>query len=245
MLGLGGMTNYRRPVAFCKELVRRFQEIGEPKELTLLAFTAGYESDLLVGAGMVDSVRSCYFGLEIFGLAPMFTHYANHGKLNIIEETEVSLALGLRATLGGVGFLPGRAWMGTDLLKLRPDVKTIIDPYNKEELAAFPAIKPDIVVIHAIRADKEGNAVIGKNKGVDEELILASEKVIITTEEIVEKLDRADVVPQFVDAVIHAPQGALPTSCHPIYQIDGNALLKYVEEVSDPPSFDKYLSGIL
>lgn len=245
MLGIGGMTNYRRPVAFCKELVKRYRATGEPKELTLLAFTAGYESDLLVGAGLVEAVRSCYFGLEIFGLAPMFTHYANRGEITIIEETEASLALGLRATLGGIGFLPGRAWMGTDLLQLRPDVKTIIDPYNNEELVAFPAIKPDVAIIHAIKADKEGNAVIGKNKGVDEELILAADKVIITTEEIVEKLDQADVVPQFVDAVIHTPQGALPTSCHPLYQIDGDALLTYVEQVNDPPSFEKYLAEIL
>jgi glutaconate CoA-transferase subunit A len=245
MLGLGGMTNYRRPVAFCKELVRQFQDNGEPKELTLLSFTAGFESDLLVGAGLVDAVRSCYFGLEIFGLAPMFTHYANRGEIRILEETEASIALGLRATLGGIGFLPARAWLGTDLLELRPDVRTIIDPYTKEELVAFPAIKPDVAVIHAIKADKEGNAVIGKNKGVDEELILAADKVIITTEEIVEKLDQADVVPQFVDAVVHAPQGALPTSCHPIYQVDGDVMLNYVEQVSDPASFQKFLTETL
>jgi glutaconate CoA-transferase subunit A len=135
--------------------------------------------------------------------------------------------------------------LGTDLLELRPDVRTIIDPYTKEELVAFPAIKPDVAVIHAIKADKEGNAVIGKNKGVDEELILAADKVIITTEEIVEKLDQADVVPQFVDAVVHAPQGALPTSCHPIYQVDGDVMLYYVEQVSDPASFQKFLTETL
>jgi glutaconate CoA-transferase subunit A len=191
---------------------------------------------------MVDAVRSCYFGLEIFGLAPMFTHYANRGEINVIEETEASLALGLRATLGGIGFLPARAWLGTDLLRLRPDVKTIIDPYNNERLVAFPAIKPDVAVIHAIQADREGNALIGNNKGVDEELTLAADKVIITAEEIVEQLDQADIVTQFVDAVIHAPQGALPTSCHPLYQLDGDALLKYVEQVNDPSSFEIYLT---
>ena len=241
-LGLGGMTNYRRPVAFCKELVKHFQEIGEPGELTLLAFTAGYESDLLVGSGMISAVRSCYFGLEIFGLAPMFTHLANRGKIKVIEETEASLALGLRATLGGIGFLPARAWLGTDLLKLRPDVKTITDPYTGEELVAFPAVKPDVAVIHAIKADREGNAIIGTNKGVDEELTLAADKVIVTAEEIVDQLDQADLVMQFVDGVIHAPQGALPTSCHPLYQIDGDALLSYVEQVNDPPSFEKYIA---
>lgn len=242
MLGLGGMTIYRRPVGFCKELVRHYQEVGEPKDLTLLAFTAGFESDLLVGAGMISAVRSCYFGLEIFGLAPMFTYYANRGEIKVIEETEASLALGLRAELGGIGFLPARAWLGTDLLELRPDVKTITDPYSGEELVAFPALKPDVAVVHAIKADREGNAVIGSHKGVDEELILAAGKVIVTAEEIVDQLDKADVVTQFVDAVIHAPRGAQPTSCHPLYQVDGDALLDYVELVSDPPSFDTYLA---
>lgn len=244
-LALGGMTNYRRPVAFCKALIKHYRETGEPKELTLLSFTAGFESDILVGAGIVNRVRSCYFGLEIFGLAPMFTHYANRGEIKVIEETEASLAFGLRASLAGIGFLPARAWLGTDLLHLRPDVRTITDPYTNEELVAFPAIKPDVAVIHAIKADQEGTAIIGTNKGVDEELILAADKVIITTEEMVEQLDRADVVTQFVDAVVHAPRGALPTSCHPLYQIDGDALLTYVEQVNDPTSFETYLPQFL
>ncbi|UCF28224.1 MAG: CoA transferase subunit A [Chloroflexota bacterium] len=245
MLALGGMTNYRRPVAFVRSLIQHYQETAEPKDLTLLCFTAGLESDLLVGAGMVSRVRSCYFGLEIFGLAPMFTHYANRGEIEVVEETEASLALGLRATLAGIGFMPARAWIGTDLPKLRSDVKTITDPYTNETLMAFPAIAPDVAVIHAIKADWEGNTVIGKNKGVDQELSAASKNVIVTAEEVVPKLDEVDLITQFVDAVVHAPQGALPTSCHPLYQIDGEGLLAYVEQVSDPDSFAAYLPKFL
>src|SRR5512137_2784140 len=152
MLALGGTTLYRRPLAFARALLRRRLQSGSPDDLTLLAFTAGLESDLLVGSGMVRRVRSCYFGLEIFGLAPMFTYLANRGELEIIEETEASLASGLRACLAGVGFMPGRAWLGTDLPRLRPDVRTINDPYSGEELMAFPAIRPDVAVIHALKA---------------------------------------------------------------------------------------------
>src|SRR5512136_2430753 len=153
ILALGGMTLYRRPMAFVRALLKRHQQTGAPVDLTLLAFTAGFESDLLVGAGMVSKVRSCYFGLEIFGLAPMFTYYANRGEIEVIEETEASLAFGLRAQTAGVGFMPGRGWLGTDLPRLRPDVRTVIDPYSGEELMAFPAIHPDIAVIHALRSD--------------------------------------------------------------------------------------------
>jgi glutaconate CoA-transferase subunit A len=241
-LGLGGMTLYRRPMAFTRALLQRFLHTGEPRDLTLISFTAGLEGDLLVGAGLVDTVRTCYFGLEIFGLAPMFTYRANAGTLHILEETEASLAMGLRAQMASVGFMPGRAWIGTDLLKLRPDVRTVIDPYSGEELVAFPAIHPDISVIHALRADPEGNAQIGDNKAVDEELAVASELVIVTADEIVPELNKAELVSPFVDAVVSAPRGAAPTSCHPLYPLDGNALLAYTEQVSDPDSLARYLS---
>jgi glutaconate CoA-transferase, subunit A len=243
-LAMGGMTIYRRPMVFARALAKHFLRAGKPGDLTLLAFTAGPESDLLVGAGMVTQVRSCYFGLEIFGLAPMFTYLANRGEIEVVEETEASLAFGLRATLANVGFMPGRAWIGTDLPRLRPDVRLVTDPYSGEELIAFPAIKPDVAVIHALRSDPEGNAIIGGNKGIDEELSIAADRVILTTEEIVPELDRADLVAPFIHAVVHAPRGASPTSCHPLYAIDGDAMLKYVETVSDPDSFRTYIQGL-
>lgn len=244
-LALGGMTLYRRPVAFVRALLQRFRASGEPRDLTLLAFTAGLESDLLVGAGMVRQVRSCYFGLEIFGLAPMFTYFAGRGEVQVLEETEASLALGLRAQMAGVGFMPGRAWLGTDLPRLRPDVRTIRDPYNGEELMAFPAIQPDVAVIHALQADPDGNAVIGANRGVDEELVLTAKQVIVTAEEIVPALEKADLVGPLVHMVVHTPYGAAPTSCHPRYPLDGEALLAYTESVAEPDSFAAFLDAWL
>jgi len=237
ILALGGMTLYRRPVAFVFELLRR---TPPPRDLTLLCFTAGYESDLLVGAGSVKRVRTCYFGFEVFGLAPMFTRAGNLGEIEITEESEASLTYGLRAALAGIGFMPGRAWMGTDLLRLRPDVRTVRDPYSGEELAAFPALHPDVAVIHALQADRAGNAVIGRNMGVDPELALAAEIVIVTTEEIVEDLSRADIVAPLVTAVVEAPRGAWPTSCHPLYPVAGGEILKYLEACGRE-AFDEYL----
>jgi glutaconate CoA-transferase subunit A len=243
-LALGGLTIYRRPMAFARALVKRYRRTGAPRDLTLLAFTAGPESDLLVGAGMVARVRTCYFGLEIFGLAPMFTYYANRGEIEIIEETEASLAFGLRAGLAGVGFMPGRGWLGTDLPRLRPDVRTVRDPYSGEELIAFPAIHPDIAVLHALRADPEGNAQIGGNKGIDEELSLAAKTVILTAEELVPELSRADLIAPTIQAVVPAPGGAAPTSCHPCYPLDGQALLAYTEQVSDPASYLAFIDSL-
>lgn len=242
-LALGGMTLYRRPMAFTRALLQRQCQSGSPNDLTLLAFTAGLESDLLVGARMVKRIRTCYFGLEIFGLAPMFTYLANRGELEIIEETEASLAFGLRAQMAGTGFMPGQGWLGTDLPKLRPDLKTIINPYSGEELMAFPAIEADVAVIHALRADPEGNAQIGNNRGIDIELAVTAKVVIITAEEISAELQQADIVAPFVDAVVHAPQGAQPTSCHPLYAVDGAWILNYTDKVSDPDSLQDFING--
>ena len=229
VLGMGGVTLYRRPMAFALAVYARHEQQQTPSKITLLSFTAGLESDLLVGAGMVDRIRSCYFGLEVFGLAPHFTSKAGEGKIEIIEETEASLAHGLRATISEVGFMPSHAWKGTDLFKLRPDVKTVTDPYSGEELTAFPAIRCDLAVIHALEADLQGNANIGGNQGVDRELALCAEKVIVTTDKLVDDLERADIVGIVVDAVVETPKGAWPTSCHPLYPLDGAATLDYTE----------------
>ena len=110
-LALGGMTLYRRPTAWVFALLRR---PAPPRDLTLLCFTCSYESDLLVGAGLVKRVRTCYFGFETFGLAPMFTQAGNLGEIDIMEETEASLGFGLRAAIAEVGFQPGRGLVNVD-----------------------------------------------------------------------------------------------------------------------------------
>jgi glutaconate CoA-transferase subunit A len=242
-LALGGMTLYRRPVAFVRALLALPER---PDDLTLLCFTAGYESDLLVGAGLAKRVRTCYFGLEIFGLAPMFTQAANTGDITVIEETEASLAFGLRATLANVSFMPGLGWLGTDLPRLRPYVKTIEDPYNPgQHYMAFPAITCDVAVIHALRADHSGNATLNRNMGVDYELSLAAARVIITAEEIVECLtDDVDVAGAAVSAVVHAPQGAWPTSCYPLYPLAGAEILRYID-ACNAEEFEHYLETVL
>ncbi len=241
-LALGGNMLYRRPVAFVYELLRRPHP---PRDLTLLAFTAAYAADLLVGAGCVRQTRTCYFGLEAFGFAPMFTQAANRGEIEVLEETEASLAFGLRATLAGVGFMPSTAWLGTDLLRLRSDVRTVRDPYSGQELVAFPAIRPDVAVIHALVADRRGNARLNKNLGIDPELALAASTVIVTAERVVERLESDVHIPgPLVSAVVEAPRGAWPTSCYPQYPIAGGELLRYVETCAEG-HFEAYLHDVL
>ena len=240
-VALGGMTIYRRPVAFVRALL---QQHARPKNLTLLAFTAGLASDMLVGGGCVSHTRTCYFGLESFGLAPMFTQAVENGRLTIIEESEASIACGLRAAVGKLGFIPSRAWQGTDLFKVRPDVKTIIDPYSGETLTAFPAIEIDVAIIHVLQADPFGNATLGGNPTIDEMLTHVAKTVILTAEEVVETLDGPiELTGLPVTAVCHVPNGAWPTSCYPAYPLDGEEILRYID-ACNAGKFEDYVKHL-
>lgn len=188
VLALGGMTLYRRPVAFVLAMLR---QTTRPRHLTLVTFTAGYESDVLVGAGCLSAVRTCYFGLQEFGLAPMFTDFVHQERIRIIEETEASLVWGIKAQVAGVPSLPARAWVGTDLPRLRPDVKQISDPYTGEMLTAFPAIPIEVAVIHALEADRAGNVKLNHNLGIDLELVYCADTVIVTAERMVDKCEKS------------------------------------------------------
>jgi glutaconate CoA-transferase subunit A len=226
-IALGGMTIYRRPVAFVQALINQPQP---PRNLTLLAFTGGLASDMLVGAGLVRATRTCYFGLESFGLAPMFTQAVQDGRLTIIEESEASIANGLRATLARVGFMPSLAWQDTDMLRVRPDVQNITDPYTGQTLTAFPAIQCDVAVIHVLKADHIGNAILGGNPTIDVALSQVAKTVILTAEEVVPELhEPVDIIGLPVTAVIPLPFGAWPTSCYPLYPVDGQEIMHYID----------------
>lgn len=244
-LALGGMTLYRRPIGFVKALLRRSPR---PRDLTLLSFTGGMESDLLIGAGCVRQLRSAYFGLEAFGLAPMFTQSVQSQRVKVIEETEASIVMGIRAAIAGVGFMPSRAWLGTDLPCLRPDVKTVMDPYSGEELLAFPAIPCDVAVIHGLAGDKHGNVLINNNLGIDMELVYVADKVVATVEALVDELrptTEGVIIPYpGCDMIVHMPAGAAPTSCYPRYPVDGGAILSYVEACNSG-RFAEFLDGFL
>lgn len=244
-LALGGFTVYRRPVGFVRALLRR---APRPGDLTLLGFTAGFESDLLVGAGCIKTVRSVYFGLESFGFAPMFTEKANRGEIDILEETESSIAMGLRAQMAGVGFMPSTAWIGTELPSLRPDVKRVADPYTGEELMAFPAIPVDVAVLHGLAGDDDGSILLNNNLGIDLELLEVANTVIVTVERRVEHLEPTTdglLIPApGATHIALAPRGAYPTSCYPDYPVSGGEFMRYVD-ACNAGKFADYLAEFI
>lgn len=247
MVAFGGMTLYRRPMALVHEIIR--QKI---KDLQLLSFMGGIESDLLIAAGLVATVRVCYLGMEILGLAPYFRAAVEQGKIKVIEETNLTVCAGLRATLARMPAAFVDDLHETDILSVRKDLKYSSCPFTDKRLVAIPALQPDVAVIHVAWADEEGNAGFEGNLGIDLELSKAARKVILTTEklltrdEIVSSQLKAKILGFCVDRVVLTPYGAHPTSCYPYYTFDLPHLLSYLAS-SDPDSlqnyFDRYIYG--
>lgn len=226
-VAFGGMLIYRRPVAAALEMIRQ-----EKKDLVLMGWTLGLEADFLVGMNCADSVRTSYFGLETFGLAPMFRKKAEAGELNVVEETESTIGFGLRAALQGVGFMPARSLLGTDLLKVRPDIQLVSCPYTGEVYPAIPPWRPKVAIIHVEKCDYLGNGVISGNLCIDAEIAQLADLTIITAEEIVDPIHiptgKAHIIGKMVDVIVHAPKGSWPTSCYPLYELDGQIFVDYL-----------------
>ena len=211
--------------------------------------SAGLPADLLIGAGLVDSVVACYVGLEDLGLARNFRRAVEQGRLAVEESDEPTLIGGLMAGAADQPFyaLP-KGHGALSNVQLNDDLKRIEDPYGTGAIYLAPAIQPDVAIIHAAQADVYGNArLLGSVVG-DYLIARASAHVIVTAEEIVNPeaivaAPKATTVPEFmVDAVVHQPYGAHPTSCHGVYLHDEPALTEYRDSPVED-YMDKYVVG--
>lgn len=247
-IGIGGMTLYRKPMAFVRELAR-----GGATNLTLLGFTSSFEAELLAAAGVLGTIRTCYFGLEFLGLAPRLRRATEEGRIKIIEETEYTIAVGLQAALMSVPYLPSRdCEIGTDFFRIRPDLKRAPCPVTGEMLTWFPAVAPRVAVIHVPMADEKGNAWLGGQHCVDIQLAMAADITIVTAERIVPTAEIRDaqggagLVSFMVHAVVEAPGGAHPTSCYPDYPVDVVHIARYLKGARRQETqqyLDRYVLG--
>ena len=247
-VGVGGMTLYRKPMAFVRELAR-----AGAKDLTLLGFTCAFEAELLAAAGVLGTIRTCYFGMEFLGLAPRLRRATEEGRIKIVEETEYTIAIGLQAALMCVPYLPSRdTELGTDYFRIRPDLKRARCPVTGEMLTWFPAVAPRVAVIHVPMADERGNAWLGGQHCIDIQLAMAAEVTIVTAERIVPTAEIRDaqgaagLVSFMVDAVVEAPGGAHPTSCYPDYPVDVVHLARYLlgaRRKETQQYLDRYVHG--
>src|SRR5687768_10173168 len=155
----------------------------------------------------------------------------------------------MRAASYGIPFqpIPVDALRGSDIPE-RAGFRKIMDPWSGDELWAVPRIQPDWLLTHVNCADEVGNARVEGNVLYDELMSRASRNIIVTADEIVptavfEAAPERTLIPHFlVTAVVHAPGGARPTSCYPLYDVDDEALRHYMEVSGTPEGMARYLA---
>jgi glutaconate CoA-transferase subunit A len=243
-VALGGMTLYRRPVVAALALAA-----AGLKSLEIVALTGGIETDLLIGAGCVRKLRSCYTGLEVVGFAPHFTRRAQAGTLDLVEETEYTLSYAIQAATMRVPFLPMRGDLArTDILRVRPDLKTFACPLTGATLIAVPALPLDVAILHATAADLHGNCNLQGQLALDPHLPTAAAVTIVTAERIVSTDELmamrggVQLAGLFVTHVVDLPGGSVPTSCFPDRRLDVAAVLDYADAAADAAAWPRWLA---
>jgi glutaconate CoA-transferase subunit A len=229
-IAIGGMALKRRPIALIRELLRR----SDLRKFTVTVSSLGLETDLLLGANRVSTIRGARFRLGPLGYPPHFSNALKTGSIRLITETDSTLTFALRARVAGVHFLPLKKRFADTVLADRDDLKVFQNPYTSEEMVAVPAYSPDLSLVHVNKADMSGNAIIYGPRGLDREFVIASKKSIITaervvpTEEIME--EGPTILAKYIDAVVEMPLGAYPTSCDRAYKMDLHYILQYIED---------------
>src|SRR5690348_717927 len=135
--------------------------------LRLLAVpTSGLQTDVLIGAGRVAAVEAAAIALGEAGLAPRFTAAMRAGSIRMVDSTCPAVHAGLQAAEKGIPFVPLRGILGSDVLARREDWRVEQNPFadGPDPIVLLPALKPDIALFHAPRADTEGNVWVGRHR---------------------------------------------------------------------------------
>lgn len=239
LLGVGGALLKRKPLRFLAALAGAGR-----RHLRAVSFLASVDVELLAAHGCLVELHCGYVGFEQLGFAPAINAATEAGEIRRVDYDEMVFASGLRASLAGLPFLPTRGGAGSQVT-MDLGIQTVTCPYTGEELLAAPAIRPDVTVLHADAADREGN-VLGPVHAdflfdMDANLARASERVIVTVErlanrdEIVHANRRTLLFGFEVDAVVVLPNGARPTAVPGSYPCDVSALSRYLEVAGKDP----------
>jgi glutaconate CoA-transferase subunit A len=139
-----------------------------------------------------------------------------------------------------------RGYLGTSLPSVNPRIEFVTDPFSGEQLAAVPAHEPDVGIIHAQRADRDGNVLLEGIVGIQKEVVLASKVSIVTVEEVVDDLASPSlnsvVLPGWaIDLIVEAPGGARPSYAHGYYRRDNAFYLEWDEISRDRERFTSWM----
>ncbi|MFI5839316.1 CoA transferase subunit A [Catenuloplanes sp. NPDC051500] len=241
-IALEGFTHLI-PVAAGHEIIRQGR-----RDLTLVRMTPDIVYDQLIGAGCARKLVFSWAGNPGVGSLHRFRDAAQHGwpaPLEIEEHSHAGMANRYAAGAAGLPFAVLRGYTGTDLPAQTATIAPITCPFTGEVLTAVPALNPDVAIVHAQRADRDGNVQIWGITGVHKEVVLASRRSLVTVEEIVDELEPrpgAVVLPGWtVTSVAEVPGGARPSYAMGYYERD-NAYYKEWDAISrDRDSFTSWL----
>jgi glutaconate CoA-transferase subunit A len=190
----------------------------ERRDLTLVRMTPDLVYDQMIGMGCARKLVFSWGGNPGVGSLHRFRDAVEYGWPTPLEVDEHSHAGMANRYVAGASRLPFavlRGYRGSDLASRSDSIRTVTCPFTGEELSAVSALNPDVTVVHAQRADRDGNVQMWGLLGVQKEAVLAAERVLVTVEEVVDRLDQrpgAIVLPSWVvTAVAEVPGGAHPS----------------------------------
>ena len=238
-IGIGGWGSRRKPMSLVRALLR-----SDVTDLTVVSY-GGPDVGLLCSAGKVRKLVYGFVSLDSIPLEPHFQTARTAGAIEAVEWDEGMVQWGLYAAASRLPFLPSRAGLGSDVVRVNPDLRRVRSPYGDEELLAVPALNLDAALVHLNRADARGNAsFLGPDLYFDDLFCSAAERAYVSCERIVstEELGEADLARRriarwMVHGVVEAPNGAHFTSCVPDYDRDESFQKEYATAAKDPQAW--------
>jgi glutaconate CoA-transferase subunit A len=213
------------PYAAGHEIVRQRRQ-----RLTLIKMTPDLIYDQLIGMGCAERLVFSWGGNPGVGSLHRLRDAVENGwpkPLAIEEHSHAAMANAYEAGAAGLPCAVFRGYIGVDLPKVNPNIRSVTCPFTGETLAAVPAHRPDAAVIHAQKADRAGNVMLEGIVGVQKEAVLASKRSLVTVEEIVEDFGarsfNAVILPHWtVGAIAQVPGGAYPSYAQGYYKRDNS-----------------------
>src|SRR4051812_17910044 len=209
------------PFAAAHEVIRQ-----EKKRLTLIRMTPDLIYDQLIGMGAAEKLVFSWGGNPGVGSLHRLRDAVENAwpqPLALEEHSHAAMANAYEAGAANLPFAMLRGYKGVDLPKVNPAVRSVACPYTGEVLATVPALRPDVAIIHALRADQAGNVLLEGIVGVQKEAVLAAKRAVVTVEEVVENFGprspNAVILPAWtIAAIALVPGGAFPSYAHGYYK---------------------------
>src|SRR5271163_73983 len=198
------------------------------RDLTLVRMTPDVIYDQMIGMGTASKLVFSWGGNPGVGSLHRLRDAVEHGwpaPLEIVEHSHAAMANAYEAGAAGMPCAFFRGYRGSDLPRVNTGIRFVKCPFTGEDLACVPAFRPDVAIIHAQKADREGNVLIEGIIGVQKEAVLAACRAIVTVEEVVENFGprspNAAILPYWtVAAIVTVPGGAHPSYTYGYYVRD-------------------------